>query len=59
MKKIEIGDVVMVDNEFRCEVITIFTEDNVKLYECKPLEFDSFTRFLTIDRLEKEEKEDE
>lgn len=59
MKKIKTGDVVIVDNKFRCEVIDIFTEDNIKLYECKPLEFDGFTRFLTIDKLEKEEKEDE
>lgn len=29
------------------------TTNRKALYECKPLDFDSFTRFLTIDKLEK------
>ena len=46
-----IGDLVIVDNNFTCEIIDIVFEDGVTWYEVEPLAFNSFARFVTIDDL--------
>jgi len=49
MNKIyNINDRVMIDNKYECIIYNIVTEDNIIYYEVAPIDFNSFTRFVTI-----------
>lgn len=50
-KQYQINDKVTVDNEFQGVIVDIVKEEGVVYYEVKPLEFNSFSRFLTIEHL--------
>jgi hypothetical protein len=49
--ELNIGAKVTVDGKYFCEIIDIVEEDSIVYYEVSPLEFESFSRFVTIDKL--------
>ena len=49
--ELKIGKMVEVDGKYFCEIIDIVVEDNIIYYEVLPLEFESFSRFVTIDKI--------
>lgn len=53
MKKFEIGDYAITGDNTKVRIIDIVEEDGITWHECSPTEFNSFTRFLKADDLEK------
>lgn len=57
-KRIQVGSHVMV-GKYPCKVLSIVEEDGIIYYEVKPMEFETFSRFVTTDSIEIRDDDDE